>query len=159
MDVETIIPTVEPTNAEDTPITEHCGEMEVQRSGRPNRGQCVVRYEPGIGSKQYHNQQRIYKQFVQKKRLERTKRHVLHMMLIRKLNKKKDVQFFQIAINTMFLSTQISARKGVKYFGERMVAVMIKEFRQLDQGAFPGKHVAEPNRPININRGETTTNF
>ena len=35
--------------------------------------------------------------------------------------------------------TQMSAKKGISRFGERVVCPMIKEFKQLDEGAYPGK--------------------
>ena len=39
---------------------------------------------------------------------------------------------------------QMSARAGIKSFGAAAIAAMIKEFLQLDKGAFPGKPVVEP---------------
>ena len=49
--------------------------------------------------------------------------------------------FFQRAVKTIFLTAQMSGKKGIKEFGDRAVAALIKEFEQLDQGAFPGKPV------------------
>ena len=34
--------------------------------------------------------------------------------------------------------TQMSAKKGIARFGERAVCVIIKEYKQLDQGSFRG---------------------
>ena len=38
----------------------------------------------------------------------------------------------------------MSANKGFKVFGERALAVMIKELKQLNDGAVPGKPVVIP---------------
>ena len=38
----------------------------------------------------------------------------------------------------------MNARKGIKMFGEKAVAAILKEFKQLNEGAFPGKPVVEP---------------
>ena len=43
----------------------------------------------------------------------------------------------------IILTQQMSAKKGIKKFGEKAIAAMIKEFSQLDQGAFPGKPVID----------------
>ena len=45
----------------------------------------------------------------------------------------------QAVSNVMF--TQMHANKGIKLFYERSIAAMIKEFRQLDEGAMPVKLV------------------
>ena len=36
------------------------------------------------------------------------------------------------------------AKKGKTKFGERVIATIVAEFRQLDKGEFPGKPVFEP---------------
>ena len=46
------------------------------------------------------------------------------------------------AVEVMF--TQMTAKKGISRFGERAVSAIIKEFKQLDQEAFPGKPVVQP---------------
>ena len=38
----------------------------------------------------------------------------------------------------------MSAKQGIKKFGDRAIAAIIKECIQLDKGAFPGKPVVEP---------------
>ena len=43
------------------------------------------------------------------------------------------------AVNVMF--TQMQATRGFKLFGERAVAAMIKEQKQLEDGPIPGKKV------------------
>ena len=45
------------------------------------------------------------------------------------------------------LLTQVSAVKGFKMFGERAVAAMVKELKQLNDGAMPGKPVVVPQDP------------
>ena len=40
--------------------------------------------------------------------------------------------YMQTVVNLVF--TQINAKKGIKLFGERVVATMIKEFKQLHEG-------------------------
>ena len=47
-----------------------------------------------------------------------------------------------IACNVMF--TQMTAKAGIKQFGETAVAAMLKEFKQLDEGAKPGNPVVIP---------------
>ena len=42
------------------------------------------------------------------------------------------------------LLTQMSATEGIKKHGEKTIAVLIKEFKQLDTGPMKGKHVVEP---------------
>ena len=52
------------------------------------------------------------------------------------------------------MSTQMPAKKGIKLFGEKAIAAMIKEFEQLDEGAFPGKPVVKPIDPNTLTREE-----
>jgi len=44
----------------------------------------------------------------------------------------------------------MSAKAGIKTFGQRAVAARFKEFQQLDQGAVPGKSVVGPVDPDKI---------
>ena len=46
------------------------------------------------------------------------------------------------ALGVMF--TQMSAQKGIKLFGERALAAMFKELKQLSDGVVPGKPVIQP---------------
>ena len=39
---------------------------------------------------------------------------------------------------------QMSAKKGIKIYGERAIAAIMKEFTQSDKGAVPGKPVIQP---------------
>ena len=49
---------------------------------------------------------------------------------------------YEKALHVMF--TQMSAQKGIKMFGEKAVAAMFKELKQLNDGVAPGKPVIEP---------------
>ena len=126
----------------------------LRRSGRSGAGEGVTRFKPDIGGTQYFDQRKVYKQFLQRKRLERSKKNVIISLTMKKLNAKKRCQFFQIAVNKIFLSAQMNAKQGIKLFGERAVAAMIKEFCQLNQGAFPGKPVVEPIDPNTLTAEE-----
>ena len=48
----------------------------------------------------------------------------------------------------------MSAKRGIKEFGQQAIAAMIKEFCQLDEGAFPGKPVVKPIDPNSITAEE-----
>ena len=58
------------------------------------------------------------------------------------------IQCFQIndsyekALHVMF--TQISTHKGIELFGERAIAAMMKELKQLNDGVIPGNLVIQP---------------
>ena len=55
-------------------------------------------------------------------------------------NKDKDINtYYSIACGVMF--TQMSAKKGIKMFGERAIAALLKEYNQMDKGPMPGKPV------------------
>ena len=61
---------------------------------------------------------------------------------------KGNIQCFQVsdtydkALHVMF--TQMSVHKGIKLFGERVIAAMMKELKQLNDGVIPGNPVIEP---------------
>ena len=48
---------------------------------------------------------------------------------------------FNTAVDICF--TQVPASKGIKEYGEQEIAAMIKEFKQLLNGAMPGKLVIQ----------------
>ena len=58
------------------------------------------------------------------------------------------IQMFQIqnsyekAVHIMF--TQMPAHKGIKLFGQKAIAVMMKELKQLNDGVIPGNPVIKP---------------
>ena len=45
----------------------------------------------------------------------------------------------RVATNVMF--TQMQATTGFKFFGEKAVAAMFKELKQLEHGPMPGKRI------------------
>lgn len=65
---------------------------------------------------------------IKKQQLELTKRTVAITLLLRKIGRTKNMQFFQRAINMIFVSAQISVKKGIKEFGKRAISAMIKNF-------------------------------
>ena len=79
-------------------------------------------------------------------------------MMRRKRMKTKDKMkkdpntMFHRALHVMF--TQMSAKHGIKTFGEEAVAAMFKEMKQLNQGAMPGKPVVIPVDVANITKKE-----
>ena len=103
-----------------------------------------------------------YRQFLMTKRKERTKKHVtLPMVRKNAVISKKKRHVYQKALNVVFQQVeqrgaipgefyQILAKEGFRRFGKEAVTVMVKEFTQLDQGAFPGKPVVEPADPATI---------
>ena len=53
-------------------------------------------------------------------------------------NKTYDVEAsMKSSVNVMF--TQMQATQGLNLFGERALAAMIKELKQLEEGTMPGK--------------------
>lgn len=80
--------------------------------------------------------------------------------IVRKVSRKR--QFGQMRKREQLLSkglmhramhvllTQMHASRGIKLFGERAVAALIKEFKQLVDGAMEGKPVVAPIEPCDI---------
>ena len=97
-------------------------EYNRNRPRRTTAGRGVRRLEPRHGVKSYRS--RAF-QFLQQKESERNNVH----------------NYLKISSEVMFV--QMSAKKGIKQFGERAVAAMIKEYRQIDNGPMPGKPVVE----------------
>ena len=54
------------------------------------------------------------------------------------ITEKKDL-YFHKAIGVMF--TQILAKEDIKQFGDRVIAAMVKELKQLDNGVVKGKPI------------------
>ena len=74
------------------------------------------------------------------------KRHVFLQKLIQTDTKDASkLNYMDIAMKVVF--TQMPAKKGTKKFGERAIAAMIKEYKQLKDGAVPGKPVIAPIDP------------
>jgi hypothetical protein len=105
---------------------------QLQQEARPVRnlaGRGVSRLQMTFDGKSYsHTKQRQF------------------LMMKEKYDINHDMDSYQsIAHNVMF--TQMSAKKGIKLFGESAVAAMFKEFHQMDQGPMPGKPVFGPQDP------------
>ena len=97
----------------------------VRRSTRSNRGRGVDRLVMNTKGKKYRSKQ-------------------AQQYLLKKVLKKRGMtsNIAQIATKVMF--TQMSAKKGIKMFGEHAIAAMFKEYKQLDKGAVDGKPVIRP---------------
>ena len=128
----------EPTNVDNNPSS---------YTGRPRRegaGTGVMSFEPSMGGKEHL----IYKKkcMLHTKRMERNTKRARITLMMKRVRKdaKSTSSFFQMAMNATFLSAQMSAKQGIKKFGDRAIAAIIKECIQLDKGAFPGKPVVEP---------------
>ena len=55
---------------------------------------------------------------------------------------------------TQVLFTQMSATKGIKLFGERAIAAIVKELKKLEYGPMPGKKVVEAVDPDSLSKEE-----
>ena len=96
------------------------------RPRRTNAGQGIDRLEMSFDGKLYTH--RKHRQF---------------LMTKEKYDINKDMDtYYSLACDVMF--TQMNAKKGIKLFGERAVAAMFKEYKQLDKGPMPGKPVFGP---------------
>ena len=133
-----------PPPSEDDEIAE---TEEQRRPARSTAGKAPIRYEPTIDSKKRYDDSNLdekeRRQFLQTKL-----HHQLYMKKCERLPKKKVQEqhpctMFHTAVDVMF--TQMSAKQGIKLFGERAIAAMYKELKQLvDEGAMPGKPVVQP---------------
>ena len=80
-------------------------------------------------------------------------RHRQFLMTKEKYDINQDMDtYYSIACDVMF--TQMNAKKGIKLFGERAVAAMFKEYKQLDKGPMPGKPVFGPISYNSLSRKE-----
>jgi hypothetical protein len=67
-------------------------------------------------------------------------RHRQFMMVKENYDINQDMDsYMSLATKVMF--TQMNAKKGIKRFGERAIAAMFKEYKQMDEGPMPGKPV------------------
>ena len=55
----------------------------------------------------------------------------------------QDTNYMHIITKVLFMQ-QMSATKGIDKFGEKAIAVLFKEFKQLNDGPMPGKPVITP---------------
>ena len=105
---------------------------ELRRTSRKNAGVPPLRLKMALRGKQY--------------KMERQKKQSLQF-LMKKHMEKQDVcpDLFNIATKVMF--TQMTAKEGIKKFGERAIAALFKEYNQLDKGAREGQPVLAPINP------------
>ena len=61
------------------------------------------------------------------------------------------------ACRVMF--TQMQAKKGIEKIGERAIAALVKEFKQLNDGAVPGKPVVCPVNPNTLTKEDKCKEF
>jgi hypothetical protein len=100
-------------------------EPTTSRPRRAAAGAGIDRLEMNFGGKSYYT----------------VKHRQMLMTKIRNYTTKAE-GFHRAAVDVMF--TQMSAKRGMKLFGERAVAAMFKEFAQMDNGAVDGKPVFAP---------------
>ena len=115
-------------------------ETETQEYSRPRRanaGSGVERLNPSFVGKIYHSKKTS--QFTQYDSKNED-------------NHDETKTYMNRAVGVLF--TQMTAKRGIKLFGERAIAAMTKEFNQLDKGAFPGKPVVEPIDPTTLTKDE-----
>ena len=78
-------------------------------------------------------------------------REQLLMLKKNNITEKKD-SYFHEAIGVMF--TQMSAKEGIKQFGEKAIAVMVKELNKLNNGSMKGEPVVVPIDPSKLTKFE-----
>jgi hypothetical protein len=137
-DIINLIDEEEETNETDTVMEEEQVQEDTEnytntRPRRANAGAGVERLEMSFGGKEYASINN-------------------HQFLMTDTDPNSvDVKpmgqnsYHRIAVDACFAQvarySQMSAKAGIKEFGERAVAAMFKEFKQLNEGAVPGKPV------------------
>lgn len=134
-------------------------ESGLRRSSRANRGTGVERLQMDFQGKSYSRGRAL--QFLLKtkstwpetflnhrpktygnKHREKAVQFLQSIKTISQYSDHSVVDVMRSALNVIF--TQMSAKKGMKLFGESAVAAIIKELKQLYQGSMPGKPVVQP---------------
>ena len=134
------------SDTNDSPSETDDSEPSTYRSGRPRRaaaGRGINRLVMDPKGKGYLSSK--HKQFMMKAKLKRTKKKVILTMIKRSMFSDNNTMH-QTAVGIVFQQMkttkgefeQVSAKLGIKRFGEEAVAAMIKEFSQLYKGDFPG---------------------
>ena len=54
----------------------------------------------------------------------------------------KNINVYKKVLNVLF--TQVSAKEGIRRWGDEAIAPIVKELKQLQDGAMPGRPVIEP---------------
>jgi hypothetical protein len=115
------------------------------RPRRQNVGAGIERLELGHGTKAYASV--VIKQLLTVKG---------HRIGVRERRAKES--FLSVAADVLFAQvgefSQITAKAGIKRFGDKAVAAMLQEFKQLNEGAVPGKPVFGTVDPSTLNREE-----
>lgn len=121
------------------------------RPRRANAGTGVDRLEMAFDGKSY-DQARLKVQFAQVKFRAQSKRwskrkrihHATQLLMKAKEGKGDGTihEHLNVAMHVMF--TQMSAKRGIKLFGEEAIAAIYKEYKQLDEGAKKGNPVVTP---------------
>ena len=119
--------------AEDTSQFEDTPQPQ-QRPKRQNYVQVIARLDTTFTGKTYDNITKKVKFLLDEKKHEAKKKNTFDIE-----TSIKD------AVNVMF--TQMQATQGFNLFGERAVAALIKEFKQLEEGPMPGKKVVTAINP------------
>jgi hypothetical protein len=119
-------------------LEDSVNEIEGRTNERPRRekaGVGVERLEMSFGTKEYASLSK--KQFTMKG----------VQVMAEKINStlSEEWTYMDIATNVIFTQmseySQMSAKAGIKRFGEQAVAAMWKEYKQLNEGVVPGKPV------------------
>ena len=103
---------------------------------------ATERFVPIMDGKQHMSVR--HRGLLQLKKHERMKNSAKVSLFMKQARNINEHSFFQRTLNALFLSPQMSARKGIKTFGDRAIEAIVSELKQLDVGAFPGKPVVEP---------------
>jgi hypothetical protein len=138
-DIIEILSEEEEVNQTDDVMNEDTMEQdnfEQDTEGRPRRaaaGAGVERLEMSFGGKEYAS---INQHQFLMKGVENAGEDVKPM---------GKISYHRIAVDACFAQvarySQMTAKTGIKHFGERAIAAMFKEFKQLNEGAVPGKPV------------------
>jgi hypothetical protein len=115
------------------------------RPKRTNAGTGVERLELGHGTKEYASVK--HKQFLTVKGYRAGARE-----------RGDRESFMSLATDVLFAQvgefSQMTAKAGIKKFGEKAIAAMLQEFRQLNEGEVPGKLVFGTVNPMTLSREE-----
>ena len=127
-------------------ITDSLNENIEANNGRPKRknaGTGVERLELGHGTKEYASV--VNKQFLTVKGYKTGARE-----------RGAKEFFMSVAADVLFAQvgefSKMTAKAGIKRFGDRAVAAMLQEFKQLNEGAVPGKPVFGTVDPLLLSR-------
>ena len=131
-------------NDDSNATNQNIPQDDVRRSNRANAGKGVNRLQMDFKGKKYWS-------FMMKKALIRNgmKGVKLRSVQARSYLMKKSVQhnrdtnYMHMVTRVLFMQ-QMSASKGIDKFGEKAIAALFKEFKQLNDGPMPGKPVIIP---------------